>query len=93
MQHKDKLEDLDFGPLINVWQSEVTVLVLIVIVGELDRLKESKDNRVRWRAGYTLAVLGRLFAERYRPRPAAAREPGTRAGWSDPERGHDRVDL
>ncbi len=25
IHHKDKLEDVDFGPLINVWQSEVTV--------------------------------------------------------------------
>jgi rRNA-processing protein FCF1 len=63
IHHKDKLEDVDFGPLINVWQSEVTVLVPIVIVDELDRLKESKDNRIRWRAGYTLAVLERLFAD------------------------------
>ena len=63
IHHKDKLEDADFGPLINVWQSEVTVLVPIVIVDELDRLKEAKDKWVRWRAGYTLAVLDRLFAE------------------------------
>ena len=63
IHHKDKLEDVDFGPLINVWQSEVTVLVPVVIVDELDRLKESKDKLVRWRAGYTLAVLDRLFAD------------------------------
>jgi PIN domain len=63
IRHKDKLEDADFGRLINVWQSEVTVLVPMVIVDELDRLKETKDKPVRWRAGYTLAVLDRLFAE------------------------------
>ena len=42
------------------------MLVPIVIVDELDRLKESKDKdkRARWRAGYTLAVLDRLFADR-----------------------------
>jgi predicted ribonuclease YlaK len=39
------------------------VLVPIVIVDELDRLKESKDKSVRWRAGYTLAVLDRVFAD------------------------------
>jgi PIN domain len=66
IHHKDKLTEVDFGPLIDVWQSEVTVLVPIVIVDELDRLKASKDKdkRVRWRAGYTLAVLDRLFADR-----------------------------
>jgi hypothetical protein len=62
IQHADKLEDVDFGPLIDVWQSPVTVLVPIVIVDELDRLKENKDQQVRWRAGYTLAVLDRVFA-------------------------------
>jgi len=33
----------------------------MVVVDELDRLKEIKDRHVRWRAGYTLAVLDRLF--------------------------------
>lgn len=72
IHHKDKLEAADFGPLIKVWQSEVAVLVPIVIVDELDRLKESKDKFVRWRAGYTLAVLDRVFADgvgRVRLRP------------------------
>jgi rRNA-processing protein FCF1 len=62
IQHPDKLEDADFGPLLNVWQSPITVLVPVVIVDELDRLKESKDKHVRWRTGYTLAVLDRVFA-------------------------------
>ena len=62
IEHEDKLADVDFGPLINVWQSTVAVLVPIVIVDELDRLKESKDRQKRWRAGYTLAVLDRVFA-------------------------------
>lgn len=29
----------------------------------LDRLKESKNPRVRWRSGYTLAVLERILSE------------------------------
>ena len=63
IEHKDKLEKVEFGPLIDVWQSPVTVLVPIVIVGELDRLKESTKVTVRWRAGYTLGVLERVFAK------------------------------
>ncbi|MGW7438228.1 PIN domain-containing protein [Streptomyces sp. NPDC054849] len=35
----------------------VRVLFPMVVVDELDRLKESKDRQTRWRAGYTLAVL------------------------------------
>ena len=34
----------------------------MVIIDELDRLKESKDKYKRWRAGYTLAVLDRVLA-------------------------------
>jgi hypothetical protein len=44
IQHPDKLEDADFGPLLNVWRSPITVLVPVVVVDELDRLKESKDK-------------------------------------------------
>lgn len=61
IQHEDKLEEVDFGPLIDVWQSPVNLLVPIVVVDELDRLKQSKDRHVRWRAGYTLAILDRVF--------------------------------
>jgi hypothetical protein len=35
----------------------------MVVVDELDRLKESKDRQTRWRARYALAVLDRLFAD------------------------------
>jgi rRNA-processing protein FCF1 len=63
IEHKDKLEKVEFGPLIDVWQSPVTILVPIVIVDELDRLKESTKVPVRWRAGYTLGVLERVFAK------------------------------
>jgi rRNA-processing protein FCF1 len=62
IEHPAKLEVADFGPLIEVWESPITVLVPMVVVDELDRLKEIKDRHKRWRAGYTLAVLDRLFA-------------------------------
>jgi PIN domain len=61
IEHEDKLEDVDFGPLINVWQSTVAVLAPIVIVDELNGLKQHSKPHVRWRAGYTLAVLDRVF--------------------------------
>jgi hypothetical protein len=89
VHHKDKLEQVDFGPLIDVWQSEVTVLVPIVIVDELDRLKESKEKLVRWRAGYTLAVLGPLARGCCGPCTTTAWGRRARAGWSGAERGHD----
>lgn len=58
----DKLEEADFAPLVKVWEAPIHVLVPIVIVDELDNLKQSKDKHLRWRAGYTLAVFDRVFA-------------------------------
>ena len=63
IHHPDKLEVADFAPLLTlVWTDHPDArLVPIVVVDELDRLKESKDRTVRWRAGYTVAVLDRMF--------------------------------
>jgi len=61
IHHPAKLEDLDPGSLLGDPHADFVVLVPMVIVDELDRLKETKDKLVRWRAGYTLAVLDRLF--------------------------------
>lgn len=67
IKHPQKLEIADFGPLINVWQSPIHILVPMVVVDELDRLKEIKDRDVRWRAGYTVGVIDRVFAETTAP--------------------------
>jgi hypothetical protein len=66
IQHSQKFEEADFASLLEVeWMDhQIHVLVPIVVVDELDRLKESKDRIARWRAGYTLAVLDRLFERR-----------------------------
>ena len=61
IHHDDKLQDLDIGTLMGDPHADFVVLVPMVIVDELDRLKETKDRQARWRAGYTLAVLDRLF--------------------------------
>jgi len=62
IEHQSKLEDLDFRPLLKIWEDPVHLLVPIIVVDELDGLKKSKDRHERWRAGYTLAVLDRVFA-------------------------------
>ena len=61
VQHPQKLEDLDFASVLPVRDEPVHVVVPIAVVDELDGLKQSKDARTRWRAGYTLAVLDRVF--------------------------------
>jgi predicted ribonuclease YlaK len=56
-----------FRPLLKIWEDPVHLLVPIIVVDELDGLKKSKDRHQRWRAGYTLAVLDRLFASSAEP--------------------------
>ncbi|MFC7794644.1 PIN domain-containing protein [Streptomyces cinereoruber] len=60
IQHETKLEDTDFFALAGAGAEAVRVTVPLVVVDELDRLKESRDKPTRWRAGYSLAVLDRL---------------------------------
>lgn len=39
----------------------IHIIVPIIVVDELDRLKESSNRFTRWRAGYSLAALDRLL--------------------------------
>jgi hypothetical protein len=61
IRHPDKLETADFARLLSLWEESVHVLLPMVIVDELDRLKQASKQHARWRAGYTLGVLDRLF--------------------------------
>jgi hypothetical protein len=63
IHHPDKLEAVDPGKLLGDPHADFVVLVPMVIIDELDRLKETRDKQARWRAGYTLAVLDRLFED------------------------------
>ncbi|MFD3479896.1 PIN domain-containing protein [Streptomyces sp. NPDC058695] len=58
IQHPTKLEETDFRALLRVKpRRDVRLLAPIIVVDELDRLKEASKPHPRWRAGYTLAVL------------------------------------
>lgn len=72
IRHPDKLEQVDFAPLLKLWEEPVHVLMPMVIVDELDGLKQASKQPARWRAGYTLAVVDRLF--RGTTSPAMLRE-------------------
>jgi hypothetical protein len=63
IHHPDKLEEADFSGLLGAPGTFVHLMVPMVVVDELDQLKESKAPQTRWRARYTLAVLDRLFQE------------------------------
>jgi hypothetical protein len=56
-----KLKELDFASLLNARETPIHVLVPIVVVDELDGLKQSKDPHQRWRSRHTLQVLDDAF--------------------------------
>jgi hypothetical protein len=66
LEHPQKLEELDLASIVGIRGEPIRVLVPIVVIDELDGLKQHRDRKVRWRAGYTLAVLDRVL-----PRPTA----------------------
>ncbi|MER6828894.1 PIN domain-containing protein [Streptosporangium sp. NPDC000563] len=62
IQHSEKLEEVNPGPLLDVVEGEqVHLLFPMAVIDELDQLKESGKNHVRWRAGYTLSFIDRRF--------------------------------
>ncbi|OKI99931.1 PIN domain-containing protein [Kitasatospora sp. CB01950] len=61
IKHPEKLEEIDFGKLVDDHDAQLNLVVPMVVLDELDRLKESSNRDTRWRAGYSLAVIDRLF--------------------------------
>lgn len=62
IHHPEKIQDLDFREILGVCEEPVHLIFPIVIIDELDRLKESKGNpHVRWRARHTLQVLDKIL--------------------------------
>ncbi|MFJ5610623.1 PIN domain-containing protein [Streptomyces sp. NPDC093221] len=67
LEHPDRVDAIDFHDLLSASESRpVIVLFPMAVIDELDRLKETKDTHVRWRAGYTLAVLDRIISNQGR---------------------------
>lgn len=66
IEHEDKLEGIDFAPLLDsVWlDKRVTLIVPVIILDELDGLKQrGPTQHAKWRASYTLGVFDRIFAK------------------------------
>lgn len=63
LKHEHKLKSIDFQAELGVLRLQsVRVIVPMVVLDELDRLKESGDQHTRWRAGHTLGVMDEAFA-------------------------------
>lgn len=62
IQHTDRFEVADFGALLPAREGEaIHLLFPMVVIDELDTLKQHGKSHTRWRAGHTLAVLDRLL--------------------------------
>ncbi|WP_307513437.1 PIN domain-containing protein [Streptomyces sp. W4I9-2] len=59
IQHDVKLEEWDLRGILPVREEPIHLLVPMVVIDELDSLKQSRSTR--WRAGYSLAVFERLL--------------------------------
>lgn len=63
-EHADKLEDWDLADHLGLAEREpMHIAIPLVVVEELDRLKESGKKHTRWRAAYTTAVINRLLPD------------------------------
>ncbi|WP_369043448.1 PIN domain-containing protein [Streptomyces sp. Midd1] len=82
------IEATDFAALLGGGPEPVHVLVPMQVIDELDRLKESKDKHVRWRAGRSLAVLDNRIRASGELRPA-----NTASETDDPPRGAVTVEV
>jgi rRNA-processing protein FCF1 len=63
IQHPDRLENWDLADVIGELNGHQHLLIPMAVVDELDRLKETNNQHVRWRARYSLAVLDRVLKD------------------------------
>ena len=104
IHHPENLEASDLADLVGFHDGPIHLIFPMVVVDELDSLKQSKASHTRGRASYTLAVLDRLLQGNdtvYRLReadPETQRHSGVRCGevnvdiFLDPP-GHVRLPI
>lgn len=73
IEHDKKIEEVDFHELTQS-SGPVRLLIPMVVIDELDRLKRGAKSTVRWRAGYSVAVIDRVIADPPLPGILRARE-------------------
>ena len=62
IEHGQKIEDIDFHFLAQ-GPGPVRVLIPMIVVDELDGLKQRGTSKARWRSGYSLAVIDRVVID------------------------------
>ncbi|MFE4972648.1 PIN domain-containing protein [Kitasatospora sp. NPDC056651] len=92
IHHPKKLEELSFFPLTGKVFGPFRLIVPMVVIDELDRLKESGKTQTRWRARYSLAVLDRIFADNRRGKSSATlSSPSPASSASGPRLGDEVI--
>jgi hypothetical protein len=69
IKHPQKLEEMMLSDDFPELEVPLCLILPIIVVDELDGLKQSSNKHVRWRAGHTLAVLDRLLTDGKGPAP------------------------
>jgi hypothetical protein len=59
--HEKKFRDIPFADILDLREEPVQVMLPMVVLDELDGLKQHNNDHVRWRAGHTLGVLDELL--------------------------------
>jgi rRNA-processing protein FCF1 len=63
IEHDNKLEKLDIAPALTAFPDKrLHLLVPMIVIDELDVIKNKGEDVKRWRAAYTLGVLERIFS-------------------------------
>ena len=63
IEHDEKLEKLDIAPQLTPYPDKrLHLLVPMVVIDELDGIKNKGEGIKRWRAAYTLGVVERIFS-------------------------------
>jgi PIN domain len=63
IEHDDKLEKLDIAPDLTPFPDKrLHLLVPMVVIDELDGIKNKGEELKRWRAAYAIGVLERIFS-------------------------------
>jgi hypothetical protein len=90
INHPDKLKGMDIATLVGA-REDINLLVPIVVVDELDGLKQNNNKHVRWRAGHAIGLLNAILSNPPTGILRAADLSGLKSG--ELFRGEIRVEL
>lgn len=76
LHHEQKIGEIDYHAIVYPGVEPIRLVVPELVVDELDRLKESGTEHVRWRARLTLAVIDELLPNPIGRATVQEREPG-----------------